>query len=361
MTRLQLSAVVILTLVLLLSFSANPPQGRTGGPGERTCAAIGCHPSFSAIEGHLELRGLPELISPGLSYNLQLDMIVDQGNAARGGFQMVALSEREVNIGSFSDAGPSSVIAPSIDRTYFEHNPARSFDDMDTLTYSVTWALESIEEANQVIFYAAANFANGDRGASGDRIVLLKDTIQVLQNTALSVDVIKNDVSCPEGDDGTLMAVPQGGTPPYQYLWSTGDTTASTTGLTPDIYMVQVIDDSGLTIADTIILEANDTIPPLIQCVSDTLVIASCAPFSYPMPTATDECTDVNVMLVDGLGPNSSFPSGATLERYMATDASGNSSSCSITIINEVDIAPDISIMDIPCHDDSIGSIMESS
>jgi hypothetical protein len=58
----------------------------------------------------------------------------------------------------------------------------------------------------------------------------------------LSVAVVANPVSCPNGDDGQVTATASGGTPPYSFLWSNGATTATQQNLAPGSYTVTVTD-----------------------------------------------------------------------------------------------------------------------
>ena len=51
-----------------------------------------------------------------------------------------------------------------------------------------------------------------------------------------------------DANDGTATVNPDGGTPPYTYLWDTGEDTQTITDLTPDIYYVTVTDDNGCTV-----------------------------------------------------------------------------------------------------------------
>jgi hypothetical protein len=57
--------------------------------------------------------------------------------------------------------------------------------------------------------------------------------------------------SCPTASDGSLTVNGSGGTPPYTYLWSTGETTQSISNLTHGNYRVSVFDanncDPGIT------------------------------------------------------------------------------------------------------------------
>ena len=52
-------------------------------------------------------------------------------------------------------------------------------------------------------------------------------------------------VSCSGGNDGALTASVSGGTPPYTYLWDTGDNTPGLVGLTVGPYQVTVTDANG--------------------------------------------------------------------------------------------------------------------
>ena len=59
------------------------------------------------------------------------------------------------------------------------------------------------------------------------------------------ISTTSTQVSCNGGDDGTLTAVAFGGTAPYQYNWSTGDTGSSVAGLPSGTYTVTVVDAEG--------------------------------------------------------------------------------------------------------------------
>lgn len=53
---------------------------------------------------------------------------------------------------------------------------------------------------------------------------------------------VENAVTCPGGSDGTLGVEVFNGNPPYQYFWSTGETTESISGIQSGVYSVNVID-----------------------------------------------------------------------------------------------------------------------
>ncbi len=363
MTRLQLIVVITLALLLLLSFSSNPPQGRTGGPGERTCASAGCHVSQNAsIQGRLELRGLPQTFERGVDYNLSLDMIVVRGTPERAGLQMIALTSSEVNADAFSNPGVSSTVSMTAGRSYFEHDPAKRFDESDTVTYDVTWNYTG-DSDDDIIFYAAANFANGNGANSGDRIVLLTDTFQVAPTTDFNVTVDVSNPTC-LGTDGAIQLDVMGGTPPYSFEWFadsfilSSDSTDSYSGLPSGSYIYSVLDNEGLTISGEVILQEEDITPPVLSCLVDTVTINTCTPLSYPIPTAEDECSPVSITRIAGLGSNQSFPAGITLEVYEASDTSANIAQCTIVINNIIDMMANIDVINIACHDDSTGSVV---
>ena len=90
----------------------------------------------------------------------------------------------------------------------------------------------------------------------------------------------------------------------------------------------------------------NDAQNPAISCPANISVgtTGSCgATVTYSTPTATDNCPGVGVALTAGSASGSSFPSGTNTVTYTATDATGNTASCSFTITVSDDDAPTIS------------------
>lgn len=65
----------------------------------------------------------------------------------------------------------------------------------------------------------------------------------------LQVGFVTDDISCFGGQDGTITAQASGGTNPYSYLWATGDTAQTLTGLAAGIYTVTVTDAVGDTVS----------------------------------------------------------------------------------------------------------------
>ncbi len=80
-----------------------------------------------------------------------------------------------------------------------------------------------------------------------------------------------------------------------------------------------------------------DTTPPTVSCPSNTTVNNDpglCeAVVTYTLPTATDGCGAATVNQTAGLPSGSAFPVGTTTNTFEATDACGNTSSCSFNVV----------------------------
>lgn len=83
------------------------------------------------------------------------------------------------------------------------------------------------------------------------------------------------------------------------------------------------------------IVTVNDVEAPVIACPDDLIISArwlgsSSVTINYPLPQASDNCAGVSVVCSPPSG--SAFPLGATTVSCIATDAAGNTASCSFTV-----------------------------
>jgi len=104
-------------------------------------------------------------------------------------------------------------------------------------------------------------WSNGDTTATtgnlaaGTYFVTLTDSenctatasITIAQPALLSANASAIGESGAGANDGSATANPSGGTPDYEYLWSTSETTQTIINLTPGSYTVTVTDDNGCT------------------------------------------------------------------------------------------------------------------
>ncbi|MFH1321671.1 MAG: T9SS type A sorting domain-containing protein [Bacteroidota bacterium] len=80
------------------------------------------------------------------------------------------------------------------------------------------------------------------------------DSAIIGEPSPLSAGITGTDVSCNGDSNGIVTVNPAGGTLPYTYLWSEGQTTKTATGLLFGTYSVIVTDSCGDAINDTVII-----------------------------------------------------------------------------------------------------------
>ncbi|MBI3851275.1 MAG: HYR domain-containing protein [Verrucomicrobia bacterium] len=97
---------------------------------------------------------------------------------------------------------------------------------------------------------------------------------------------------------------------------------------------IRRINLSGSAVATSFTVTVNDTERPAITCPANLVVSTDpgqcSAVVNYPLPAASDHCPGVTVVSTPPSG--SVFQKGTTLVNCTATDASGNSASCSFTV-----------------------------
>ena len=100
------------------------------------------------------------------------------------------------------------------------------------------------------------------------------------------------------GETGTAAALPQGGTPPYAYLWQGGQTDSLLTDLPPGPYAVTVTDANGCTLTAQSTIAENPEIQVLFEIenataagapdgsITLTLTLGGTPPYAYLWNTA---------------------------------------------------------------------------
>jgi hypothetical protein len=132
--------------------------------------------------------------------------------------------------------------------------------------------------------------------------------------------------------------------PSYLRAPDCGITTPTTTGAIgfPDMHIVMNVNGcvqggGGGGPTCTFTVTVNDTQPPSITCPANVVAVAAPAcpantgtTVTYPPPTASDNCPGVTVACVPPSG--TIFPVGTTTVTCTATDASGNTATCSFSV-----------------------------
>ncbi len=98
------------------------------------------------------------------------------------------------------------------------------------------------ETDNMIDSLASGQYSCTISDAAGCTLVKSETVFEI---SPIELNYSSVPASCPFIADGTLIAIPTAGTPPYSYYWSDGQTTSTATGLLPGNYSVQVIDANG--------------------------------------------------------------------------------------------------------------------
>lgn len=102
-------------------------------------------------------------------------------------------------------------------------------------------------------FPSGGNATEAANLSSGTYSVTVRDSnnctaalnIIVNEPSKLNTVLTPFDVSCFGGNNGQATSIVSGGTPPYQYQWSNGQTTSAANALTPGSYSLEIKDSAG--------------------------------------------------------------------------------------------------------------------
>lgn len=264
--RLHIIGISLVSLILLMSYSNNPPNGKTNAPGDGYCTE--CHGSGNpgGFDGNITITGLPDTTSPGETYPLTITVSNPNGLAGRAGFQLVVLNSSNQNFGTLTSTDPNGAVTPSGSRTYFEHDPSQLFNGSNEASWFFNWEAPSVSGQESFTIYAAANIANNNGDNDGDYIISRTFNGLVLaQPDPLEVTVSGTNISCNGQNNGMATANPTGGTLPYTYAWSSGQSTQTINGLPPGNYTVTVSDAGNQTASASIQITQPD---PLTSSIS---------------------------------------------------------------------------------------------
>lgn len=277
--KLRFSALFVAALLIGLANSSNPPNGRTGAPGDTFCTDCHGNPS-SSIDGLIDISGVPNSIDPNTTYTLTVTSEFTSGAPTRAGFQMVVLDSNNDDSGSLSNPSASSTITPSGGRTYFEHSPSINFNGNTSVSWEVDWTSPAGPDMEDITFYASTILANGNGNTSSDRMKLTNVTGTLdAAALALEIEIIEQeDISCFGLNDGYALVEVTGGVAPYSFDWDNGETSNPAISLNPGSNVLTVTDDLGETETITV-----DIFEPSQIIIDSEVIDISCFDLSNGM------------------------------------------------------------------------------
>jgi PKD repeat protein len=192
-------------------------------------------------------------------------------------------------------------------------------------------------------------------GCSDTTQAIIADPVTLTVSAEITSDFNGEDVSCFGANNGIATATPAGGTAPYTYLWSNGQTGAVASNLFAGTYIVTATDANGCSATDTVLVVD----PAQLTAVISNTSTVSCAGQANGSAT-------VNV--TGGVAPYIySWTNGQTtqtatglafgIHQVTVVDANG----CSQTVFADITEPPSLTasvifILDVTCNGGSNGA-----
>ncbi len=147
--------------------SGNPPDARTGAPGESTCA--GCHGNLNVGGGSVTVTA-PDSFTPGDTVDVFVQ--VERAGQSRWGFEVTVLDGADQPAGDIILTEPARTqlsVAGGTGRQYVKQTSLGT--DPGTPNLSPGWGFRwasPVSTPGAVSFYIVGIAANGNGGTSGD-------------------------------------------------------------------------------------------------------------------------------------------------------------------------------------------------
>lgn len=139
---------------------------------------------------------------------------------------------------------------------------------------------ETLSDLHAAEYFVRVTDANG---CKNEQLVVVNEP-QPFESTQFV-----SDVTCYAGNDGSIDVTLSGGTLPYTYSWSNGQSTEDATNLSSGYYTYMMTDAQGCTIGDTVfvdqpdMLDINYEITP-VSCIDQTDASILTSPFGGTPP-----------------------------------------------------------------------------
>lgn len=290
---------MLLGTFLWLANNSNPPNGRTNAPFDSTCGTSQCHGTNNqnGYNASITVDGLPAAIQANTVYPLTLTVTATAGNPVKAGFQLVAVStSTTTNAGDLAAINGEAGTEMLGGREYIDHRGGKTFSG-GTTSWSFNWTAPASVSGNDVTFYFISLLANNNGGATGDFPVSGSVSVPFSGPPAIFATITNTtNLNCFGVNTGSATVEASGGTPPYTYLWSNGQTAATAINLAPGNYTVTVTGASGsgtaaasTTVTQPTAVTATVSVAGTLSCTNTTVTATVTAgggtsPYSYLWP-----------------------------------------------------------------------------
>ncbi|MFZ4543631.1 MAG: SdrD B-like domain-containing protein [Saprospiraceae bacterium] len=180
-------------------------------------------------------------------------------------------------------------------------------------------------------------------------------TITITQPDVLTITLTSNDIDCNGNKNGSAVALVSGGTIPYRFSWSNGETTSTIVNLPAGFYTVTVLDANDCQQSRSIFIAEPDPLniaisSTNISCNGDltgsvfaSVLSGGAVPFSFLWSNGSTSSNQINVL-------------GAGTYTVTVTDSKGCSGVASTTVTEFTALTISVTSTDIKCNGDQSGS-----
>ncbi|WP_035845706.1 SprB repeat-containing protein, partial [Crocinitomix catalasitica] len=181
----------------------------------------------------------------------------------------------------------------------------------------------------------------------------ITDSVEVTEPDALTIEITATELACYGDDNASATATVGGGTAPFDYLWSNGETTATISGLTAGIYSVVVTDANGCEITDEVEITEPDALT-----IEMTATELACYGDDNGMATATVGGGTLDYTYSWSNGETTATISDLTAGMYtvVVTDANGCMITDSIEVVQPTELELDFETTMVLCNLGADGS-----
>ncbi len=250
-----------------------------------------------------------------------------------------------------SEPLPISITATITDITCTASGSVSITASNGTAPYTYAWSNGST--TNSMTTAIAGNFTLTITDANGCQ----KDTVFTI-NDLSNFDITPDttNITCADAMDGALSVTALGGTPPYSYAWSSGETTNSVSSKDTGFYTVTVSDNAGCTKEHEFYLA-----DPRISIIANPLVDVSCQGVNdgYIVLQASGLNGGLTYLWSTGAATDSIGGLDTGTYSVTVTDAGACQDSASFTLIYSTtyNYALALGIVDVSCNGFTDGSI----
>ena len=172
----------------LYGYPSNPPNGRTGAPGETTCASGSCHNSYplNSGSGNVTIFG-PSEYNPGEILSFVVN--VSHTGQTRWGFELCTRTDDLEQGGEILiEDGVNTQTSTSAGITYLKQTNSGTFNGQsDEAEWEFGWEAPN-DQSGSITIYIAGNAANGNGNRLGDFVYTAEYVIEEINDEILPID-----------------------------------------------------------------------------------------------------------------------------------------------------------------------------